>query len=187
MPSTAPAGCAQTRRPRYARWAIYNGRVKFKLREFRREDFDTLWKLDQECFPQGIAYTKFELAAYIKRPGSFTVVAAAESGSDILGFIVAEANRRGVGHIITIDVRAVARRSGIASALLRTAEGRLRSSKCHVVRLESAVDNASALAFYKRHQYDVIKTLPRYYSTGLDALLLEKDLLSPAPEVNLLK
>jgi [ribosomal protein S18]-alanine N-acetyltransferase len=169
------------------RWAIYNGRVKFKLRDFRREDFNTLWKLDQECFPQGIAYTKFELTAYIKRSGSFAVVAEAEPGPDVLGFIVAEANRRGVGHIITIDVRAGARRSGIASALLRTAEDRLRSAKCRMVRLESAVDNTSALAFYKRHQYDVVKTLPRYYSTGVDAFGLEKDLLSPAPEVNLLK
>ncbi len=167
--------------------AIYNGWVRFKLRDFRREDFDILWKLDQECFPQGIAYSKFELAAYIKRPGSFTVLATDEQGSEVLGFIVAEANRRGVGHIITIDVRAVARRSGIASALLRIAEDRLRPAKCHAVRLESAVDNTGALAFYKRHRYDVIKTLPRYYSNGLDALLLEKDLLSPAPEVNLLK
>jgi ribosomal-protein-alanine N-acetyltransferase len=169
------------------RWPIYNGRVKFKLREFRREDFDTLWQLDQQCFPAGISYSRFELAAYIKRSGSFTLVAAAEPGAEILGFIVAEANRRGVGHIITIDVRAAARRFGIASALLETAEDRLQSVKCTIVRLESAVDNTSALAFYKRHRYDVVKTLPRYYSTGVDAFVLEKDLLSPAPEVKLLR
>ncbi len=166
--------------------AITMGGMKFKLRDFGREDFDTLWKLDQECFPEGIAYTRFELAAYIKRSGSFTVVATTEPGPDILGFIVAEANRRGVGHIITIDVRAVARRLGIASELLRTAEDRLRLAKCRTVRLETAIDNGSALAFYKRHQYDVVKTLPHYYATGADAFGLEKNLLSPAPEVKLL-
>jgi ribosomal-protein-alanine N-acetyltransferase len=158
--------------------------VESKLREFRREDFDTLWKLDQECFPEGIAYTRFELAAYMKRSGAFTLVAERES--DILGFIVAEANRRRVGHIITIDIVPSARRFGIASELLRSAEGRLRAADCRVVRLESAVDNAGALAFYKRHQYEVIRTLPSYYSTGTDALGLEKDLLSTAPEVTLL-
>ena len=162
----------------------YNWRVEFRLRNFRREDFDTLWKLDQECFPEGIAYTRFELAAYMKRSGAFTLVA--ESGSDILGFIVAEANRRRVGHIVTIDILPSARRLGIASRLLASAEDRLRGADCRFVRLESAVDNAGALAFYKRHRYDVIKTLPSYYSTGVDALALEKDLLSHAPEVKLL-
>jgi [ribosomal protein S18]-alanine N-acetyltransferase len=158
--------------------------VKFKLRGFRREDFETLWKLDQECFPEGIAYTRFELAAYMKRSGAFTLVAECES--DILGFIVAEANRRRIGHIITIDILPCARRFGIASELLRSAEDRLRAADCRLVRLESAVDNSGALAFYKRHQYEVIKTLPGYYSTGVDALGLEKDLLSIAPEVKLL-
>jgi ribosomal protein S18 acetylase RimI-like enzyme len=42
--------------------------------------------------------------------------------------------------------------------------------------LETAVDNVPALSFYKRHGYDVIRTWPRYYSNGVDALLLEKDL-----------
>lgn len=158
--------------------------MKFELRDFRRVDFDTLWKLDRECFPEGIAYTRFELAAYMKRSGAFTLVAERES--DILGFIVAEANKRRVGHIITIDILPSARRLGIASELLRAAEDRLRAAACRVVRLESAVDNAGALAFYKRHQYELIKTLPGYYSTGLDAFALQKNLLSTAPEVTLL-
>ena len=55
----------------------------------------------------------------------------------------------------------------------------LYPGKCSTVRLETAVDNISALSFYKRHGYHVIKVIPRYYSNGVDALLLEKDLLSP--------
>jgi ribosomal protein S18 acetylase RimI-like enzyme len=54
----------------------------------------------------------------------------------------------------------------------------LRGAKCHAVRLETAVDNASALSFYKRHGYDVIKVIPHYYSNRVDALLLEKNLSS---------
>jgi ribosomal-protein-alanine N-acetyltransferase len=48
------------------------------------------------------------------------------------------------------------------------------------VRLETAVDNASALAFYKRHKYDLVRTIPRYYPGGVDAFVLRKDLLSPS-------
>ena len=99
-------------------------------------------------------------------------------GSGVLGFLVGESNRRGVGHIITIDVRADARRHSVGSRLLEAAETRLIEAKCNSVRLETAVDNISALSFYKRHGYDVIKTIPRYYSNGVDALLLEKNLLS---------
>ena len=44
-----------------------------------------------------------------------------------------------------------------------------------LVELETAVDNVSALSFYKRHGYSVIGTFPRYYSNGVDALILRKD------------
>jgi ribosomal-protein-alanine N-acetyltransferase len=159
--------------------------VEFALREFRRQDFDSLWRIDQECFAPGIAYSRMELAAYIRLRGSFTVVAerlpagaGVESSSQVLGCIVAQANRRGVGHILTIDVPPARRRFGVGSKLLATAEERLRAAPCHSVVLETAVDNAAALAFYKRHHYSVVKTIPRYYSNGVDAFVLEKELLS---------
>ena len=151
--------------------------MEFALREFRTEDFEVLWSIDQRCFPPGIAYPRKELAAYIQRRGSFTIVA--EAKQHVAGFIVAEASRRGVGHVITIDVLPINRRSGLGSKLLAAAEARLSQAHCHAVVLETAVDNASALAFYKRHQYSVVKVVPRYYSTGVDAFVLEKPLLAP--------
>ena len=163
----------------------YNGGMEFALRQFRREDFDSLWRIDQECFPPGIAYSRVELAAYIRLRGAFTVVAethrdnggpAVASRSRVLGFIVAQANRRGVGHILTIDVPPASRRFGVGSKLLTTAEDRLRAAPCHSVVLEAAVDNSAALAFYKRHHYSVMKMIPRYYSNGVDAFVLEKEL-----------
>jgi [ribosomal protein S18]-alanine N-acetyltransferase len=171
--------------------------VPFTIRDFQPSDFDTLWRIDQDCFPPGISYSRTELKVYMRRRGSFTLVAAdiapsapattvAEPGkggkhpppivsADLAGFLVAEADR-GSGHIITIDVIATARRSGVGSLLLRAAEDRLRAAGCRSVELETAVDNVSALSFYKRHGYSVIKTFPRYYSNGVDALVLHKDL-----------
>jgi [ribosomal protein S18]-alanine N-acetyltransferase len=162
--------------------------VDFRLREFRPEDFEVLWSVDQRCFAPGIAYPRRELAAYIQRRGAFTVVAEkAVKPNAIAGFIVAESSRRGVGHIITIDVLPESRRTGLGSKLLEAAETRLRRANCHTVVLETAVDNASALAFYKRHQYSVVKTLPRYYSNGVDALVLERDLSSTPPPASFRK
>jgi ribosomal-protein-alanine N-acetyltransferase len=169
--------------------------VKFSLRDFRLEDFDTLWRIDQQCFAPGISYSRADLAAYLRRPGAFVLVAEssemspgsagtearreAKIPSSTVGFIVAETGRSGRGHIITLDVLPAVRRAGAGSQLLRAAEDRLRAAGCQGTILETAVDNLAALSFYKRHAYYVVKTLPRYYSDGVDALVLKKDLLSP--------
>ena len=87
--------------------------------------------------------------------------------------------RRKVGHIITIDVVSAARRSGVGSQLLQAAEDRLCADGSRAVGLETAVDNLAAMAFYKRHGYSVIETVPRYYSNGVDALRMKKDLAAP--------
>ena len=159
--------------------------VRFTIRPYRAPDFKDLWAIDQSCFAPGVSYSPAELRLYIGRPQAFTLVAEAqtESGPEseararICGFLVAEQGRR-AGHIITIDVCSEARRHGIGSCLLEAAEGELRQASCGRVCLETAVDNRAALCFYKRHGYSVIRTLPRYYSNGVDALVLEKHLLS---------
>jgi [ribosomal protein S18]-alanine N-acetyltransferase len=163
-----------------ARASRYNIGVPFTIRDFRLDDFETLWHIDQECFSPGISYSRPELKFYIRRRGSFTLVAqgaAAEPVEDdakIAGFIVTQTGR--TGHIITIDVIAAARRSGVGSQLLQAAEDRLRMAGSKAVSLETAVDNLSALAFYKRHGYSVFETVPRYYSNGVDALRMKKEL-----------
>jgi [ribosomal protein S18]-alanine N-acetyltransferase len=180
----------------------YNGGVPsniqdFQIRDYRPADFEALWCIDQTCFPPGISYSRSELKIYMRRRGSFTLIAerilskmpiestflklkknpeVAERDGEITGFIVAEAGNRGSGHIITIDVLAAARRFGVGSLLLKAAENRIRMAQCHSVELETAVDNISALSFYKRHGYHVMRTFPRYYANGVDALVLQKEL-----------
>jgi ribosomal-protein-alanine N-acetyltransferase len=200
--------------------------VGFHLREYRKEDFERLWAIDQACFPPGISYSRSELVSYIKRRNAFTIVAecagdpwgreapnselpetvevhvsksakrqaphepvgtagsskSANRGTPVagvVGFIVAEAGRQ-AGHIITIDIVKEARGTGLGSRLMALAEERLRQARCRAVYLEAAVDNRAALAFYKRHGYFLLKTIPRYYSNGVDAFVLKKDLLPGA-------
>jgi [ribosomal protein S18]-alanine N-acetyltransferase len=165
----------------------------FKIRDAEVSDFETLWHVDQACFPPGISYSRSELRFYMQRRGAFTLVAenapeatgsrldpgdsksARRTEIAIAGFIVAEANRR-VGHIITIDVVAGARRFGVGSLLLQRAEERLLGVGSVAIELETSVDSGAALRFYKKHGYSVTRTLPHYYSTGVDALELRKEL-----------
>ena len=103
-----------------------------------------------------------------------TLVATDKTQGEAQGFIVVQTGR--TGHVITIDVSPKARRSGVGSLLINAAEERLRASGAHAVGLETAVDNVAALSFYKRHGYSVVRTWPRYYSNGVDALVLKKQL-----------
>ena len=170
--------------------------MQVTIRDFHNQDFETVWRIDQQCFAPGISYSRPELAAYMRATGSFTLVAQSQdagnpdspaepeqsSAAEIIGVLVAHANRRGAGHIITIDVLPRARRFGIGSRLLSAAEERLRAANCSMVQLETAVDNTSALTFYKRHNYSLLRTIPRYYPGGLDAFVLQKNLLSSPPD-----
>jgi len=166
--------------------------VPFQIRPFKKADFDTLWRIDQACFDSQMAYSRAEMAYYMRRPGAFALIAEALTSPDartpvsgeatstpgegILGFIVAEL-RRQTGHIITIDVIAEARRLGVGSALLLAAEDRLRESGATAVALETAVNNEAAIRFYKQKGYFVEKTIRAYYSNQLDALLMTKELV----------
>jgi len=147
------------------------------IREYRPSDFRTLWEIDQVCFARGISYSRRELAFYIARKRGFTLVGEREG--KIIGFVVIDRDRQSQGHVITIDVLPEAQRSGLGSRLMAAAEERLRALGCSAVILETAADNAAALAFYKRHGYTLVHTIPRYYLDSIDALVLAKELTSP--------
>ena len=160
----------------------------FRLRDYQSKDLEKLYRLDQECFEEGIAYSRAELSSHIQRRGSFTVVAELENDwiSDgdkskfekgtVAGFIVTEVHPKGYGHIITIDTRQQFRRQKLGSTLLNAAEGKLRELESFMVVLEVAVNNLAAITFYKRHGFSITRTIPRYYNRELDAFFMTKRL-----------
>lgn len=148
------------------------------IRANRPEDFDQLWRIDQACFAPGIAYSRRELTWYMRRSRAFTLVGEQQHDgtSEIAGFIVAESDASGPGHILTIDVHPHFQRSAVGSQLLAAAEERLIQEQSRSVLLEVAVDNQPAIKFYKKHGYQIIETLPRYYMNSVDALVMGKKL-----------
>jgi ribosomal protein S18 acetylase RimI-like enzyme len=102
--------------------------------------------------------------------------AASKKKERIAGFVVVELHREGIGHVITLDVRRDFRRNRLGTLLMEAAEARIRKLGGFMMQLEAAINNATALAFYERHRYRVLRRLPRYYAHNLDALLLTKRL-----------
>ena len=145
-----------------------------QVREFQAEDFDAAYRLDQACYPPGIAYSRYALREFLGAPGARAWVA--EEESQLVAFIIVRKVGAGRGHIITLDVREDRRRRGIGTELLRAAEAWLAAQGVKRIRLETATDNAAAVTFWQRAGYATVAHLPRYYLAQQDAYRMEKDL-----------
>jgi len=161
--------------------------LTFRIRDYRAADFDQLWQVDQLCFAPGIAYTQMELNGFILRRNAITLVAevmsdeaAAGSASTverIAGYVLAHPIRRKYARIITLDILPDARRFGLATSLMNSCEGRLRSLGCSEVYLETAVNNEPGIRLYRKLGYEILRTIPEYYSShSLDAYQMGKRL-----------
>ena len=152
------------------------------LRPYQRADLEVLYRIDQVCFSPGIAYSKAELRYYLQHPKSFTVVAETDARK-IAGFCTGRLHLRDsrpFGHIITIDVLPDMRGQGVGRSLLRAVEEHFQSKAVESIRLEVAVDNLQAQAFYQAMGYEQIGMIPGYYAGQLDALVMEKQLTEDA-------
>lgn len=147
------------------------------LRPVRQEDFEALLAIDQSCFPRGIAYSRGTLRWFLALPRADCRVA--EAGSEIAGFILTHAEGR-QGQVITLDVLAAYRRSGVGSLLLREAEWRMHAAGVREVTLETATNNHAAIAFWQKHGYRTEAVLKNYYLHKLDAFQMKKT-LAPRP------
>ena len=161
--------------------------LAYTIRDFRAADFDRLWAIDQLCFPPGIAYTQMELNGFISRRNAITLVAepSSENGTGtpvannatIAGFVVAHPSRRKYGRVLTLDILPEVRRGGLATKLMNACEERLRSLGCTEVYLETAVNNEPAIRLYRKLGYQILGTIPDYYSShSLDAYQMGKTL-----------
>jgi [ribosomal protein S18]-alanine N-acetyltransferase len=144
-----------------------------RLREFQTADFEALYRIDQACYESAVAYSRRELRNYMRFPGSDCIIA--EAAQKPIGFILT-AHRDAWGYIITLDVLAGYRRRGTGSHLLSEAEGRLAAAGVCEIALETAIDNASAIAFWQKHGYRTRGIKKRYYPGGRDAYSMTKSL-----------
>jgi ribosomal-protein-alanine N-acetyltransferase len=141
------------------------------LRAYEQHDFGALHRLDQSCFPPGIAYSRITLHYFLSLPSANCVVAL--DGKKIIGFILSEENPP-LGHTVTLDIAADHRRHGIGSALLAENEKTMALHGVHHVLIETATDNQPAVAFWQQHGYRIEAILKRYYLGRIDAYEMRK-------------
>jgi ribosomal-protein-alanine N-acetyltransferase len=150
----------------------------FHLRPYQRPDFDTLYAIDQVCFPKHIAYGRGELRHYLQSEGAHCIVA--ELGNAIAGFILT-GRREEVAHIITLDVLEQYRRKSLGSLLLQSAEQEAAARGATLVYLETATTNHAAIALWKKHGYCETATIDNFYGRGQNAFEMQKKLPPKVP------
>jgi ribosomal-protein-alanine N-acetyltransferase len=148
-------------------------KVALMLRPYSPADFDALYLLDQVCYPRGIAYSKRTLRQYLAIPGAICIVAENNENPHITGFIVAE-SAPPEAHIITLDVDPAARRRQMGSQLYAAIETQLAARGVREIMLETATDNAAAVAFWTRHGYLSAGVIRNYYLRNVDAYYMIK-------------
>lgn len=153
--------------------------MSFHLRPAQPDDFDELYAIDQSCFSHGIAWSKAELAYFLRYPGNFSLVVEEEGLPGIAGFAIGGLERRRglmFGRLITIDVRGHSRRQGVGQMLMNAIEERLREADAQAIQLEVAVNNGVAQEFYGRRGFVRTGRIPGYYQGRIDAYVMEKRL-----------
>jgi ribosomal-protein-alanine N-acetyltransferase len=147
------------------------------LRSYDPADFETLYAIDQACYPRGIAYSRSTLREFLNYPGADCLVAQASEGdpSSIAGFLIAE-SAGADARIITIDVLEKHRRAGVGSALLLAIEQRLAAAGVLRIEMETATSNVAGVAFWEHHGYRTTRVLRGYYLGRIDAWKMRKNL-----------
>jgi ribosomal-protein-alanine N-acetyltransferase len=144
-----------------------------QLRFYQPQDLAMIHQIDRDCFPPGIAYSRTLIREALESPEVFGMVAEVEGR--IVGFVMAHA-RGSNGHLITLDVIETCRRRGIGSQLLLAAETELATRGVTHLALETATENAPAIAFWQKHGYRIEATMKNYYGRKLDAFAMSKRL-----------
>jgi [ribosomal protein S18]-alanine N-acetyltransferase len=148
------------------------------LRPYSPADFDRIYAIDQACYEPRIAYSRTELRQYLRFPGADCLVAEgsrANSAPALIGFCIT-AHKDSWGYVVTMDVLADYRRHGVGSMLLAEAERRLVGAGVRQIGLETATDNAPAIAFWQKHGYRRSGVRKNYYPGGRDAYSMAKRL-----------
>ena len=98
-----------------------------------------------------------------------------ERDGEIAGFAIGYRSDR-AAHVVTLDVAGQYRRRGIGRLLLGELLRRFQEAGARDARLEVAVENSGAIAFYEDLGFHRRRRIPDYYGPGRHAFEMEKGL-----------
>lgn len=154
----------------------------FALRQFNQADLEAVISINRVCLPENYA-PYFFIDTFNTLPETFIV---AESQGRVVGYIMCRIEhgfsdfRRlrfaKKGHIVSVAVLPDYRKQGIGYSLVERAISALSVLHADECYLEVRLPNYPAISLYRKMNFDVTRTIPRYYYDGSDAYVMAKAL-----------
>lgn len=133
-------------------------------------DLQAVYLIEQTSFSDPYSLDLLNILANLHYETFFL----AEFNNKVIGYIISIIRKNYLGHIISIAVDPLYRRTGIASKLMEKIEDHLRRKGIFVLRLEVKVSNLSARKFYLKLGFKEGYIIPRYYRDGTPAVVMFK-------------
>lgn len=152
----------------------------YLLRQFAPTDLDAVININRVCLPENYA-AYFFIDTFNTLPQTFIV---SESQGRVVGYIMCRLEHgfsdlkklrfAKKGHIISVAVMPDYRRLGIGYSLVEQALSALASLNADECYLEVRPNNEPGIDLYKKMEFQVTRTVPRYYFDGSDAYVMTK-------------
>jgi ribosomal-protein-alanine N-acetyltransferase len=138
--------------------------------------------INRVCLPENYA-PYFFIDTFNTLPDAFLV---AESQGGVAGYIMCRIEHgfsdlrklrfAKKGHIVSVAVLPDYRKQGIGYSLVEQATSALSGLHTDECYLEVRVTNYPAISLYRKMNFEVTRTIPRYYFDGSDAYVMAKAL-----------
>ena len=152
------------------------------LRQFTPTDLEAVININRVCLPENYA-AYFFIDTYNTLPDTFLV---ADYQGRIVGYIMCRLEHgfsdlkklrfAKKGHIISVAVMPDYRRMGIAYSLVESALAAFTALHADECYLEVRINNDPAIELYRKMEFVIARTIPRYYFDSADAYVMSKAL-----------
>ena len=140
------------------------------IRRIQPQDVFSVIKIAHESLPERYSPTIFN-SFYESFPEGFLI---AEKHHKIIGFLVGIKTHDTRAKILMLSVNNNHRKQGIGSALLTQFLQEMLLQNIKQVDLEVRTNNKIAITFYKKHEFDIMETMARFYQSGEDAYSMRR-------------
>ncbi|WP_458206857.1 ribosomal protein S18-alanine N-acetyltransferase [Haladaptatus sp. NG-SE-30] len=145
----------------------------FTIRPAEDADLLAVFRIEKTSFRQPWPFSAFE--RYVGEPTFLVAV----NGGKVVGYVVADLipnHGRALGHIKDLAVHPARRGEGIGRKLLERALAGLQVRDVRSVKLEVRASNEPAISLYRQFGFRYLRTVPRYYGDGEDAMVMVVEL-----------
>ena len=153
--------------------------IELTVRPARASEAAGMAAMSRDLIESGLAwrYRPEQMSAMVRDPNTIVVVAC-NASADLCGFAAMHFAQE-TAHLTLLCVQPAQQRQGVATRLLEWLLQSAQVAGISSVGLELRADNATALAFYRRLQFEQTQTIDGYYGAGLAAHRMVRTIRPP--------